>query len=379
MSDDNPHRTIRPVELLVAIVCICIAVGLLLPAIQRGEPVSGRTQCRNNLKHIALALQKYHDTYRMFPMGAMHAGSRNAPEIGPSWWYGILPYIDQPTLFDKIAHTQSEIFFQPHVEFTYASMPSGGSGRVQSMIRTLIAPTMRCPSSPLPEREDGDGPITMPSYVGIAGGCDIDPESTDHVSWPDGAGSPPTYRNLAKGRGPNQAIVTSSGLLPVAEHVSIADCTDGMSNVMIVGEQSDWLQDVDPAVSSLYHGDPGWNRDTARNPGGWLTGTNVVDPVPSVDPSGSAEPGEWSVDLLFNVTTVRYGPNRKRVISRVAADSLPGCAEVMGHNNPLQSPHAGGLQVAMCDGSCQFVASAIELRVLLQLAIRDDGESFELD
>ena len=107
MDDKNPHRTIRPVELLVAIICICVAVGLLLPAIQHGDRFGDRTLCQNNLKNIALALQNYHDTYQMFPMGAMHAGSRDAPEIGPSWWYGILPYIEQQKLYDKIAHTHS--------------------------------------------------------------------------------------------------------------------------------------------------------------------------------------------------------------------------------------------------------------------------------
>jgi hypothetical protein len=243
----------------------------------------------------------------------------------------------------------------------------------------MISTTLRCPSSPLPVQEKQEGFITMPSYVGIAGGCDIDPDSTDHAAWPDQPDLQRIYRNRAKGRGPNDAIVTSSGMLPVAEHVSMAKCSDGTSNVMIVGEQSDWLQAVEPSDSSNYHGDPGWNHDTDQNPGGWLSGTNVVDPVGPVDPSGNTQPGDWSVDLLFNVTTVRYGPDQKEVFGNFGTNHLPGCGEIMGHNNPLQSPHPGGLLVGMVDGSVQFVPETIGLRVLLQLAIRDDGAQIDLD
>ena len=44
-----------------------------------------------------------------------------------------------------------------------------------------------------------------------------------------------------------------------------------------------------------------------------------------------------------------------------------------GINNPLQSPHPGGLLVGMADASVQFISQAVDLEVLLRLAIRDDG------
>jgi hypothetical protein len=96
------------VELLVVIAIIGVLVALLLPAIQAAREAARRTQCNNNLKNIGLALQNYHDTYKVFPMGATPArvGVTGGPVLGPSWWYGILPFIEQRNIYDKIAATQ---------------------------------------------------------------------------------------------------------------------------------------------------------------------------------------------------------------------------------------------------------------------------------
>lgn len=368
-------------------ICLGVVVCLVLPLLQSTGRHNGRTGCMNNLKNITLALQGYHDTHRTFPMGAVHAGSRDAPRIGPSWWYGILPFLEQRRIYEKIGRTQSADFDPAGVEFTYASMPDSGSDSIQANLRKLIPERMRCNTSPLPPMETETGYIAMPTYVGIAGGCDIDSNSTDYdfqddSPWPSKKGMPSVYVNQAKGTGPNGSIVTSSGMLPPAQHVTVSACADGTSNVMIVGEQSDYLRHIDPFYSDKYHGDPGWNLQTDENPGGWLSGTDVVDPVgPAKFKPGSSsagKPGDWHADLLFNLTTVRYRPDLKRVLSGHAEDSFPGCGEVMGHNNPLQSPHPGGLQVGFCDGSMQFIAGVIDFTVLLQLAIRDDGAEIEL-
>jgi hypothetical protein len=147
---------------------------------------------------------------------------------------------------------------------------------------------------------------------------------------------------------------------------------------MIVGEQSDWLRDLDPSISTSYHGDPGWNgAGGPSNPdvgtdhlGGWLTGTNEVSSVAS---------GQNFVcdEGAFNVTTVRYKPDLKRVIG--ASASAPGCGEVLGHNNPLQSAHPGGILCAFVDGSVQFISGTTDLAVLLRVAIREDGQNVKLE
>ncbi len=117
------------VELLVVIAIIGILVALLLPAIQAAREAARRTQCNNNLKNIGLGLQNYHDTYKTFPMGAMHTGyahRRTTRPFGPSWQYGILPFMEQRNIYDKIANTiraggsvnvnPDECFFGEHDE-----------------------------------------------------------------------------------------------------------------------------------------------------------------------------------------------------------------------------------------------------------------------
>jgi hypothetical protein len=249
---------------------------------------------------------------------------------------------------------------------------------------------MRCPKSPQPAFETQTGPILLPNYVGIAGGCDIDPDSSDFppdVELRDASGnsvlqerspqlgsSKMRFRNDFKGTSATPGgIVTSSGMLPPCQHVGIQDCSDGTSNVMIVAEQSDRLRDQDPNVSTWYHGDPGWTVGGTGPGGGFLSGTTRADRVPRVAKPGDP-PAPWGADC-WNITTIRYAPGQKRVLG---ARPWPGCSDNHGINNPLQSPHAGGLLVGMVDGSVAFLSSTADLAVVLRLAIRHDGQRVEV-
>ena len=94
------------IELLVVIAIIAILIALLLPAVQQAREAARRTQCKNNLKQIGLALHNYHDVYNMLPAGAywnvpLDTNCPAANHQKGSIMIRLLPYIDQAPLFNQ--------------------------------------------------------------------------------------------------------------------------------------------------------------------------------------------------------------------------------------------------------------------------------------
>ncbi|MEK6261569.1 MAG: DUF1559 domain-containing protein [Planctomycetota bacterium] len=93
------------IELLVVIAIIAVLIALLLPAVQQERESARRTQCKNQLKNLGLALHTYHDTHSVFPYGAIGPGTcNNAPFtriLNQKGWVQVLPYFDQAPLYGK--------------------------------------------------------------------------------------------------------------------------------------------------------------------------------------------------------------------------------------------------------------------------------------
>ena len=83
------------IELLVVIAIIAILIALLLPAVQQAREAARRSQCKNNLKQLGVAMHNYVETHGVFPAGGFADGTRMG------WHVMVLPFIDQVSLYDQ--------------------------------------------------------------------------------------------------------------------------------------------------------------------------------------------------------------------------------------------------------------------------------------
>ncbi|MEQ9409843.1 MAG: DUF1559 domain-containing protein [Fuerstiella sp.] len=326
------HSGFTLIELLVVIAIIAILIALLLPAVQQAREAARRTQCKNNLKQIGLALHNYLDVYTVFPPAfASDISTINTPGGEWSIHARLLPYLEEANLYNLADLSRS-----------YED-PSG----VNVGIATQRVAAYLCPSEINDQqRSDSNGnPEHYPITYGYNGG-----------TWR-------VWTNATRQAG-NGAFAPNSKF--GTQHF-----TDGTSNTLAFSE-------VKAFTAYNRDGDTG----TAAVPAGALE----VEALILAGGSNKANSGhtEW-VDGRVHQTgfTVTLPPNTDVVVpggDRPNEGDYTSCREDKSCTTPTyaavtsRSWHLGIVNSLLMDGSTRSISENIDFGTWRHLGQRDDGE-----
>jgi prepilin-type N-terminal cleavage/methylation domain-containing protein/prepilin-type processing-associated H-X9-DG protein len=227
------------IELLVVMAIIAILAALLLPAVQAAREAARRTQCRNNLHQIGIALHNYHDGFLMFPPGWIGVTNFQLDVNGGSglaWSSLILPQIEQyAAAFQSKEKNGTAPPLNPKVAITDPT---------DATLQPYVIPLYRCPSDIGPETVSValQPPQTNPNlpmsfatsnYIGSFGSADYHP----------------CYANAVGVNCPGD------GVFFLNSRTAIGDIRDGTTYTMMVGERRSNLT-TNPTIQGTWLGAP---------------------------------------------------------------------------------------------------------------------------
>ena len=303
------------IELLVVIAIIAILIGLLLPAVQKVREAAARMKCQNNLKQLGLGVHSYHDTYSRF----VPAGST---VTWLSWHVGILPYIEQTALFNKVSQTAGN-----YITIGKYDIP------VNNRVATFLCPSQTeaekmilAPTPPhnvnLPEVINNQPPYTT-HYYGVGGPAGVNPITAGNYIYEI---NDPTHGRMGK-----------QGMFQRTDTVKLENITDGTSNTLMVGEMS-WSPG--PITPSNIAG---------TRFRGWARGCD--------DPT---------------ITQVCGG-------IKTISNAINAYSNTLFNEMPFGSQHTGGTNFAMGDASVRFLNASININAYRAAASYNGGEVLPLD
>jgi prepilin-type N-terminal cleavage/methylation domain-containing protein len=328
------------IELLVVIAIIAILIALLLPAVQQAREAARRTQCKNNLKQIGLAMHNYHDVFNCFPPGyisktpcltaAVWTGC-NVGEVSMySWGAFILPYIDQAPLFNTL--NVGNVWLDQNLlnATTRAALQ-------------IPMPAFSCASDPGPALNNFVSPTDQYDFRITVNGTDYSISKSNYAVMANAWDSTtPHVYPIQYGPAHGMGFANSK--------ISFRDITDGSSNTIHVGERAFVYKNANRVGGATVIGFSGSNNVQSSSYG--QKGNSMA-----------------AVGLTYNGINALVG----------------GEHDVRG----FSSNHVGGAHFVMGDGAVRFISENIDYvkgtvsvatyfadanTTFQKLALRDDGK-----
>ncbi len=315
------------IELLVVIAIIAVLIALLLPAVQQAREAARRSQCKNNLKQIGLALHNYHDTYSTFPPAFVLATTRADDKGHWAWSALILPQIEQATLYNTLDVS--------------GKLPSQNLPVNRNAMQSS-APVFRCPSDSLPLFYDAN--MSELAGYGIepadAGSPNIGMAATNYLV---SNSSRPPRRTPATDL--SNGDTGANGIFWENSACRLRDITDGSSNTILLGERSFDFQGNIVGAGMLYAVRDNSNCGPTSRDGENATGANSA-----VKTRWGCSPGTNFNQGLRTITGATFYP-----INPIVRSPYYDAWESLTYS----SKHVGGAQFCLADGSVRFVSENI--------------------
>jgi len=330
ISSGRVRRGFTLIELLVVIAIIAILVSLLLPAVQQAREAARRTQCRNNLKQLGLALHNYASTHMQFPPSTIVDRDR----IRQPWSAQamLLPFVEGGNEYAKI-----DFSLGYHDAGNRSNFPPNG-------IATQRIPVLLCPS-----------------------------EINDRVRL-NSAGQPEHYPlNYVMNMGRYLIFnpvggQDGGGAFAPNGRIRDRDFTDGLSNTIALSEvkafqprvQDAVLPVVAPTTPQSFSASVSGGAFAAMGHTEWVCGRALHAGFTSLFGPNTVVP--YTVN--GQAVDADFGSSREGVSA-----SLPTYGAITS-----RSFHTGMVNALLMDGSVRSITSNIDLGTWQRLGDRSDGQ-----